>query len=636
MELVIAASIEVACDMFERIGGCDALLMAGAVNREWRAFLDSPCADRVWEKLCRAHLAKGLDTGWDMLASLKARPVCMRMTWKQLYIQRARCLRPLAGPSLSREPRLTTTPLPSVTPAHRDLEARDFLVGCEVYLLCSRMRKLGDPTDDDAVLCVLRDVFVQQLPLLGLQQHGWSPPGVGMQKPRTQREISPEDQEYLSNKKGELLERHLLRKKELLAFAMPHLVELFGWAIMKRAEWAITHALRIATELLPPEPTVHASWGAWAASARIAELREAISLPFLTRLLAELKPGFLDGTRGRAFSTATCARRWGSNGYVCGCVACRQFRVRVLSKEPLLSQLAELADAQAGGVSQTMCRLVNASKAESAHEFVWDPEQDDGDEVERQKNQLPDGDQISVGLFLIRKHDGKRLELTASTFGDGRDASGTGKRSNLKGSRVPYCPEGQLSDIGLDDDDIDGQVPGWHIGSAPAAYDSYGAWDLVGPRPRFGEPVSAPVRFEAQMHFRDARLRPPRPTHHPVFGVEDEDLEDRWDAYHDHVPQPVLSSIEINLLEGNTIFDLNKCKQCYKWFSNEQAEEAAFDISGGTGQSVPGYCCPGFDSHSCHDDYDRPTAVEPRKARITDPSKLLKELHKECFEPRWV
>ena len=84
MELVMNNE-ELTWKIFSRLTELRDILRAEEGSREWHALMQN---DRVWEPLCRRYAGKGLDTGFGMLAALKARPEC-RLSWRQLFVQRA-------------------------------------------------------------------------------------------------------------------------------------------------------------------------------------------------------------------------------------------------------------------------------------------------------------------------------------------------------------------------------------------------------------------------------------------------------------------------------------------------------------------------------------------------------------------
>ena len=107
---------ELTWKIFSRLTELRDILRAEEVSREWHALMQD---DRVWEPLCRRYAGKGLATGFGMLDELKAQPEC-RLSWRQLFVQRAVSLRPPASPK-------------------NDLciKREDYLIGVEVYLLAS-------------------------------------------------------------------------------------------------------------------------------------------------------------------------------------------------------------------------------------------------------------------------------------------------------------------------------------------------------------------------------------------------------------------------------------------------------------------------------------------------------------------
>ena len=184
------------------------MLRAGAVCRHWRELLRH---DHVWEPLCRAAKALGLATGWDMLANVKARPEC-QLSWKQLFVQRARSRRPEA--KLGAAPRA---------------RPEDYLIGVEVHLLGSRTRVLLDAEDDELIVGAMREVMVRERKVRSVQQTG-----LGLSA----------------------LLVYLQDKTTLIRLARRHAVELFGIRSSARDEWVVLQTVQLAEELLPAEPMV--------------------------------------------------------------------------------------------------------------------------------------------------------------------------------------------------------------------------------------------------------------------------------------------------------------------------------------------------------------------------------------------
>ena len=127
---------------------------------------------------------------------------------------------------------------------------------------------------------------------------------------------------------------------------------------------------------------------------------------------------------------------------------------------------------------------------------------------------LPNDD-ISFGLFLLRKSDGKRLELTAdASFHDGRFW-----------------------------DDWDEE---WD--ESKQFGESYLQWDLSMndiPSPLLVD--SANVRFEAHIVWKDGKEHA-----QPPAGVNDDELDEWNDNNLMHEPELLLSSLDIRLLAEKT------------------------------------------------------------------------------------
>lgn len=202
-------------------------LRAGAVCRHWHELLRH---DHIWEPLCRATKVIGLATGWDMLAKVKARPEC-RLSWKQLFLQRARCLRPDAE---------FCTAL---------LERReDFLIGVEVHMLGSRERVLLDANDDELVVRTMREVMVRERTVKARESKARR-----VAQAFEVKGVSPYlyGCRVLSSDSALLV--YLQDKTALIRLARSHVVELFGRRAMVRDEWVVLQAIRLAEELLPKE-----------------------------------------------------------------------------------------------------------------------------------------------------------------------------------------------------------------------------------------------------------------------------------------------------------------------------------------------------------------------------------------------
>ena len=194
----------------------------------------------------------------------------------------------------------------------------------------------------------------------------------------------------------------------------------------------------------------------------------------------------------------------------CTCEQCEDFRVKLPSGEPLLSSLIELP--AAGNSAFYLCSFNNES--DKGRYFDWG-----GDDVEMEDDYLPDVDDISIGLFLVRKKDSKRLELTAdASFDDGR-----------------------FNDLGdFDENKMWG--------------DSYLQWDLAMSdisSPLFEElsAICANVRFEAHLEWKDAKERATPPE-----GLDGAEL-DEWYSNDVHEPELLLSAIYISLLSHKTTYE---------------------------------------------------------------------------------
>ena len=210
MERVMAHSEELVWSIFAQLKTLDAVLRASAVCRDWRRISGD---DRIWGPLCKEFKAKhSLVTGWEMLELLKALPES-RLTWRQIFMQRARSVAPL------------TKKAPAKT-----VRREQFLLGTEVYALGPRTRVLGDVQDDAAVLGALREVMGGAAPLIYRPE--FSVTG-----------YSEADAAVI------MLKETLRMKVSHFRSALSHVRELFGPSITGRAEWIWERGIEMADEL---------------------------------------------------------------------------------------------------------------------------------------------------------------------------------------------------------------------------------------------------------------------------------------------------------------------------------------------------------------------------------------------------
>eukprot|EP01046_Picozoa_sp_COSAG06_P069126 COSAG06_NODE_18707_length_872_cov_1.200517_1_plen_237_part_10 len=203
----MAHSEELVWSIFAQLKTLDAVLRASAVCRDWRRISGD---DRIWGPLCKEFKAKhALVTGWEMLELLKALPES-RLTWRQIFMQRARSVAPL------------TKKAPAKT-----VRREQFLLGTEVYALGPRTRVLGDVQDDAAVLGALREVIGGPARQIYAPSSSYSEADAAIIK----------------------LERTLMHKVSHFRGAFPHVAELFGPSIASRAEWIWERGIEMVDEL---------------------------------------------------------------------------------------------------------------------------------------------------------------------------------------------------------------------------------------------------------------------------------------------------------------------------------------------------------------------------------------------------
>ena len=91
MELVLGND-DLTWKIFSRLTELRDIMRADEVSREWHALMQD---DRVWEPLCRMHKGRGplAAAGFGMLSTLKENT---QLSWRQLFVQRARALQPLS------------------------------------------------------------------------------------------------------------------------------------------------------------------------------------------------------------------------------------------------------------------------------------------------------------------------------------------------------------------------------------------------------------------------------------------------------------------------------------------------------------------------------------------------------------
>ena len=201
---------------------------------------------------------------------------------------------------------------------------------------------------------------------------------------------------------------------------------------------------------------------------------------------------------------------WCEESDQCGCEACTEFREELPKGEPVLSSLLELP-AEDPDDAFTLCTFTGKS-ADQGREFDWFGELDDN----KSEEYLPRRDDISISVFLVRKMDSKRLELTADAY---------------------------LDDARYDEDsEWDEDKEYGH---------SFFEWDLSMKHARsrtFEELFEDAVRFEAKIKWRDAKEHAKPPD-----GLDDDEMEEWEENKPPHEPELLLSSLTLSLLREKTM-----------------------------------------------------------------------------------
>jgi hypothetical protein len=192
-------------------------LSSDIVSKDWHHLLQD---DRIWQALCKVHKMKGQASGYAMMALIKSRPEC-RLSWRQLFVQRARSLK---------EPRLDDDGAEALP------QREDFLIGAEVYLMEVPEQTYGDVEDDQAVLTALRE----RLAAAYEDEVGCY---IDEDEPRRlpSRKARKDPQKVLDD--TERLRESLDKKSDIISTAIPHLHGLFGPAVLARKEWIFRQAL---------------------------------------------------------------------------------------------------------------------------------------------------------------------------------------------------------------------------------------------------------------------------------------------------------------------------------------------------------------------------------------------------------
>ena len=213
----------------------------------------------------------------------------------------------------------------------------------------------------------------------------------------------------------------------------------------------------------------------------------------------------------------------------CLCAECKEFRKKIPSGEPILSQLVELPEAKPEDDQSTLCTFkVDRAEGSEGREFDWDGE-DEGQGTEY----LPE--EISIELFLLRKMDGKRLQLTAD-------------------APAPL-------DLRYRGDDWDDSL---EFG------DSHFGWNLS-TKGSEGPQFAHSVCFGAQIAWRDAKE-----LAQPPDEMEDEDeIQEWWANNPSHEPELLLSSMKVYLRDdvGNGC----QCDEC-RWQRGRDALPPLEDV----------------------------------------------------------
>ena len=201
----------------------------------------------------------------------------------------------------------------------------------------------------------------------------------------------------------------------------------------------------------------------------------------------------------------------------CQCRLCQEFEKVVPLGEPLLSSLGELPEADSGADTGRQSTNPRALLGHFTSPSDEGRDISDGDWDESTRDLVPAPEQISISAFLVRKMDGKRLELTA-------DAKVANRHANE-----------------YEDDEVG------HFG-----------WTLS---PKgVGRVIGFKAEFQAHVEWKDlAELETP-----PEGLTEGE--RDEWAANHPHVPELAIRSMDISVRQRACGCGFNEsCQQCRRW-----------------------------------------------------------------------
>ena len=196
----------------------------------------------------------------------------------------------------------------------------------------------------------------------------------------------------------------------------------------------------------------------------------------------------------------------------CYCSMCAKFKKVMPLGPPLLSSLVELSEANSGAETERQGLLGRfENPVDTGREIDW--------HANSPRELLPAAEDISIGAFLIRKMDGKRLELTAD--------------SRLKALRK-YHPEY----------------------GAQGGYDGYGDSSFESQVSTKGLSMEFKAQLKTQIMWKDvAELEAP-----PEGLTADE--REEWAAHNRHVPSLAISAMSISLRQRSCGCNYNNNESC--------------------------------------------------------------------------
>ena len=190
---------------------------------------------------------------------------------------------------------------------------------------------------------------------------------------------------------------------------------------------------------------------------------------------------------------------------ICSCVSCKEFRVKLPVGEPLLCSLTELSRVKPEGSDDILCSFTGLADGRG-REFNWgegfvDQDHYDGmDDIVRFQ-------EVSIGMFLLRKKDGKRLELSGPKL----ESAYTDRWGDFDESLME-CEDGL-----------------WD-------------WDLPIAGNTGGLAFKNSVRFKATLHYKDRNIRQTLPT-----DLSGEELDDWMNENYPHEHELLLDSLVVSL-----------------------------------------------------------------------------------------